>query len=483
MHYDLVLSNGTLVTAADTFQADIGIVGEQIAAVGSGLRGRRAIDAAGKLVLPGGIDSHVHLQYPQGPSKVVSADDWLTGTVAAVCGGTTTVLDFVEAAPGQTLMDAFAARRAQAAAEAVADFSFHMTLNRADDATLAEVPAVRQAGLTSFKIYMAYGGLRLDDAEILRAFEALATHGGLPIIHAENHSVIMHLVDRALRAGHTAPRWHPHTRPAAAEAEATERVLALAEVAGVPIHIVHVTAALGLDAIRRSRARRGGAWVSGEVCPQHLLLTEALYDQDGFAPAAYCMAPPLRRPDDVAAMWAGLSDGALDFVVTDHCPFTAAQKRGARRTPEFRRLPSGTVAAPDEAPWSEELPAFNRIPGGGPGIETRLPLLYHHGVNQGRLTPNEFVALTSTNVARRFDLYPRKGSLAPGADADVVVWDPAREVVIRNAGLHQNCDATPYEGQTVRGYPTTVLRRGAVVVEDGLFVGQAGTGHFLERRR
>jgi dihydropyrimidinase len=480
MTLDLVIANATLVTASDTFTADLGLAGETIAAVGRGLRGQRHIDATGLLALPGAIDSHVHLQYPQGPSRVVSADDWLTGTIAAVCGGTTSVIDFVEAAPGQSLLDAFAARRAQAAAEAVADFSFHMTLNRADDATLAEVPAVLAAGLTSFKIYMAYGGLRLDDSEILRAFDALVRHGGLPIIHAENHSVILHLVNQALAAGHTEPRWHPSTRPAAAEAEATERVLALAEVAGVPIHIVHVTAALGLDAIRRSRARRGEL-VTGEVCPQHLLLTEALYNQDGFAPAAYCMAPPLRTPDDLAAMWAGLRDGALDFVVTDHCPFTAAQKRGERRTPEFRRLPTGTVANPTEAPWSDGLPAFNRIPGGGPGLETRLPLLYHHGVNAGRLTPNQFVALTSTNIARRFGLYPRKGSLAPGADADIVLWDPRREVVLRAATLHQNCDSTPYEGQAVTGYPRTVLRRGQLVVDDGRFVGQPGTGRFLRR--
>jgi dihydropyrimidinase len=221
--------------------------------------------------------------------------------------------------------------------------------------------------------------------------------------------------------------------------------------------------------------------VSGEVCPQHLLLTEALYDQDGFAPAPYCMAPPLRSAADLEAMWAGVQSGALDLVVTDHCPFTLAQKRGQRRTPEFRRLPGGTVAMPAEAPWSDEAPAFNRIPGGGPGIETRLPLVYEHGVNAGRISVNQFVALTSTNIARRFGLYPRKGSLAPGADADLVLWDPQREVTLSAASLHQNCDSTPYEGQTVTGYPRTVLRRGQVVVEDGAFVGEAGTGQYLRR--
>ena len=478
---DLVIKGGALVTASETYTADLGLTGERIVAVGQDLAGARSIDARGLLVLPGAIDSHVHLAYPQGPSRVVSADDWLTGTVAAACGGTTSVIDFVEAAPGQTLMAAFDARREQAAAQAVVDFGFHMTLNRADAATLAEAPAVRAAGMSSFKIYMAYGGLRLDDGEILRAFDALRAIGGLPIIHAENHAVIMHLVDQALAAGHTEPRWHPHTRPAAAEAEATERVLALAEVAGVPIHIVHVTAALGLAALQRARARRGAAWVSGEVCPQHLLLTEALYDQPGFGPARVCMAPPLRASADTAALWAGLQTGALDFVVTDHCPFTVAQKRGQRRTPEFRRLPTGTAPTPPEEPWSAELPAFNRIPGGGPGIETRLPLLYHHGVNTGRLSVNQFVALTSTHVARRFGLYPRKGSLAPGADADLVLWDPRREVTISAERLHQNCDDTPYEGQRVTGWPRTVLSRGQVVVENGVFVGDSGRGQYLMR--
>jgi dihydropyrimidinase len=221
--------------------------------------------------------------------------------------------------------------------------------------------------------------------------------------------------------------------------------------------------------------------VTGETCPQYLALTEAVYDQAGFDPARYCMAPPIRTGRDAEALWAALRQGGLDLVVTDHCPFTLAQKAGRRRTPEFRRLPGGTVQNPPEPPWSEGLPPFNRIPGGGPGIETRLPLLFHLGVNAGRLTLSQFVNVTSTAAARRFGLYPRKGSLAPGADADVVVWDPAREVELSAEGLHQNCDYTPYAGRRVRGWPEAVFSRGRPVVEGGAFTGAAGAGRYVRR--
>ena len=478
--YSLVIRNGTVVTASGTFAADVGIRGETIAEIATGLHGSTTIDANGLLIIPGGVDPHVHLQYPQGPHRIVSSDDWLTGTIAAAHGGTTTVVDFVEARPGQSWLQAFEARLGQAAPQAVIDFGFHMSCNRADAASLAEVAPVIAAGMTSFKIYMAYDGIRLNDAEMLLALDALAMHGGLAIVHAENHAVIMHLVQRELAAGHVEPRWHPHTRPAAGEAEATERALAMAEVAGTPMHIVHVTAARGLDAIRQARQR--GQQVTGEVCTQHLLLTDAHYDQAGFEPAKYSMAPPLRSAADTAAMWAGLQSGELDFVVTDHCPFTLAQKRGQRRTPEFRRLPDGVHPAPPEAPWSNGDPPFNQIPGGAPGIETRLPLMYHFGVNEGRLSLEQFVNLTSTAAARLYGLYPRKGTIAPGADADLVLFDPLREMTIAAASLHQNCDYTPYEGFHVRGWPKTVISRGQVIVRDAQFVAAPGRGNYLARR-
>ena len=480
---DLVIQNGTVVTAGDTFQADVAISGGKIAAVGHGLSGAEALDASRLLVIPGGVDSHVHLQYPQGRQRVVSSDDWLTGTIAAACGGTTTLLDFVEAGPGESWLQAFDRRLAEAEPQAVIDFGFHMSFNRVDERSLAEVRPVIEAGMPSFKIYMAYAGLRLNDAEMLLALETLKREGGLPIVHAENHDVIMRLVERHLAAGHVEPRWHPHTRPAAAEAEATYRALALAEIADVPLHVVHVSTAQGLEAIKLHRARRTSriASITGEVATQHLLLTASLYEQPGFEPAKYVMAPPLRSAADAEALWQGLRDGSLGFVVTDHCPFTLAQKEGRRRTPEFRRLPGGAVSSPPEAPWSEGPPPFNQIPGGAPGIETRLALVYHFGVNQGRLSLNQFVAVTSTAAARLFGLYPQKGTIAPGADADLVLFDPNREVTIAAGALHQNCDYTPYEGFRVKGWPSTVLSRGEVIVRDGEFVATPGRGRFLKR--
>ncbi len=479
--YQLVIKNGTLVTSSDTFSADLGIAEGKIAAIGKNLVGTETLDATGLLVMPGGVDPHVHLQYPQGAFQVVSSDDWLTGTVAAACGGTTTVIDFVEARPGETWMEAFDKRVAQAAPQAVIDYGLHMSFNRADPASIGELPAVIAAGITSFKIYMAYQGIRLNDGEMLLALEALRDHGGLPIVHAENHDVIMRLVEEQLAQGHVEPRWHPLTRPAAGEAEATDRALAFAEIVNVPMHIVHVSTARGADIIRQYRMR--GRPVTGEVCTQHLLLTDAGYKKPGFDAAQYCMAPPLRTADDNAALWKGLESGDIDFVVTDHCPFTLAQKRGERRTPPFRKLPSGTVMNPPEEPWSQSLPPFNQIPGGAPGIETRMALTYHYGVNHGQLTPNQFVIVTSTAAAKLYGLYPQKGSLAPGADADVVLFDPRRQVRITADQLYQNCDYTPYEGFNVQGWPRTVLSRGKVIVRDGEFIGQAGHGEYLKRTR
>jgi dihydropyrimidinase len=481
----LLIQNGTLVTAGDVYRADIAISSEKIVAVGQNLTQQglsdaaETLDASGLLIIPGGIDPHVHLQYPQGPNRIVSSDDWFTGTVAAAYGGTTTIIDFVEARPGESWMAAFESRLAEADPQAAIDYGFHMSFNRTDERSLAQVYAVIKAGMPSFKIYMAYDNIRLTDAEMLVALEALKEQGGLPIVHAENHDVIMRQVARYLAVGRTEPRWYPRTRPAAGETEATQRALALAEIVGVPMHIVHVSAAGGLEVIRRGRER--GQPVTGEVSTQHMLLTDALCDRPGFEPAKYVMAPPLRTAADTEAMWAGLENGNLDFVVTDHCPFTLAQKRGQRRTPEFRRLPDGTTSIPSETLWSNGDPAFNQIPGGLPGVETRVPLVYHFGVNQGRLSLNQFVDFTSTAAAKLFGLYPQKGTIAPGADADLVIFDPNREVTITADALHQNCDYSPYEGMQVKGWPRTVLRRGKVIVRDGEFVGSEGEGQYLKR--
>jgi dihydropyrimidinase len=452
--FDLVITNGTLVTAESTMRADLGILGGQIAAIGKALAGLETIDAAGMLVLPGAIDEHVHLQMPVG--EFASSDDFYTGTVAAACGGTTAVIDFTEPAPGQSLLEALAARQGEAEDKVVVDYGLHMTLSRADDETLAQVPACIEAGSASFKLYMAYQGLRLDDGGLLRALDAMRAQGGRPLVHAENHHAIAYLTAQALAEGRTGPENHPLTRPAVMEAEAIHRLLALARVVGTPLVLAHLSCALGLEQVRAARARGQTVWV--ETCPQYLLLDEKEYARPGFDGAKFVMAPPPRTEADRQALWAGLAAAEVDTVATDHCPFFYETQKTRGR---------------DD---------FSRIPGGAPGIETRLALLYTHGVRAGRLTPEQWVDVCCTGPARRFGLAPRKGTLAVGADADIVVFDPERQVRLSYETLHQNVDYCPYEGWELQGYPVMVLSRGEVLVRGGEFVGKAGRGRFLHTR-
>ncbi len=449
--FDLVIANGTLVTAEATSRADVGIQAGKIAAIGLGLFGAQTIDAAGLLVLPGAVDEHVHLQMPVGDFS--SSDDFYTGTAAAACGGTTTVVDFVEPAPAQPLLEALAARQAEAEGRVAVDYGLHMTLARADDETLGQVPGCIAAGSASFKLYMAYDSVRLDDGGLLRALACLRDRGGRALVHAENHHAIAYLVARALASGQTGPENHPLTRPAVMEAEAVHRLLALAHVTATPLVVAHLSCALGLHEVRAARARGQVVWV--ETCPQYLLLDEAEYRRPDFEAAKFVMAPPPRSQADRDALWAGLVNGEVDTVATDHCPFFFATQK---------------VRGRDN---------FARIPGGAPGIETRLALLYSHGVRTGRLSLERWVEVCCTEPARRFGLAPRKGSLAVGADADVVLFDPERQVILSHESLHQNVDYTPYEGWPVRGYPVTVLSRGEVIVQDGQFLGQAGRGRFM----
>ena len=446
---DLVIANGMLVTAEATTRADLGIVDGRIAAIGQALHGRETIDAAGKLVLPGAVDEHVHLQMPVG--EFCSSDDFYSGTVAAACGGTTTVVDFAEPKAGQSLVAALAARRAEADGRVVVDYGLHMTLGPAAD--VAQVPASIAAGAASFKLYMAYEGLRLDDGGLLRTLAALRAAGGRALVHAENHHAIVYLAAQALAEGRTGPASHPRTRPDWMEAEAVGRLLALARVVDAPLTVAHLSCAAGLEAVRSARA--AGQTVGVETCPQYLLLDEGEYERPGFEGAKYVLSPPLRREPDRAALWAGLAAGEIQTVATDHCPFFfATQKTRGRDN-------------------------FTRIPGGAPGIETRLALLYTYGVRAGRLTPGQWVAACCSEPAQRFGLAPRKGSLAAGADADVVVFDPERRVTLSAGTLHQHVDYTPYEGWTVVGYPEVVISRGEVIVRGGQFVGKAGRGQFV----
>jgi dihydropyrimidinase len=454
MKYDLVIKNGTLVTASATYQADVGVLGERIAAVGDALSGRREIDAAGKLVTPGAIDVHVHLQMPAGPD-LFSADDFFTGTRAAALGGTTTVIDFVEAEPDQSLSQALAARRAQADGQVVVDYGLHMTIAAADLAKLDDVPSVTEAGCSSFKLYLAYQGFQLDDGAFLQALEAVGQVGGVAIVHAENGDVIRTLVDRYRAQGRTEAHWHPLCHPALMEGEAAGRAIDLATVAGTPLYIVHVSCAEVAERVVAARAR--GLQVYGETCPQYLLLTEALYHRAGVQGALPVCSPPLRTEADQARLWDSLAVGDLQTVATDHCPFTRADKK-------------------------QGLGDFSRIPGGLPAIEARFSLLYAFGVFTGRFSLNRWVDLCCTTPARLFGL-KRKGTIAVGYDADLVVFDPGQTQILSAETLHENVDWTPFDGMEVHGWPVVTISRGEAIAEEGEFCGSAGRGRFVVRTR
>ena len=448
-----IIKNGTVVTASETYEADVLVEDGVISAVGRGLNAPDAIDASGLLVLPGAIDVHTHMEMLAG--GLCSADDFYTGTVAAACGGTTTILDFVEPAQGQRLLDVLAARMAEAGPKAVVDYSFHMTINRADSATLDEMGAVVDEGLPSFKAYMAYAGLMLDDEALYRVLVRSREIGARVSVHAENGGLIRYLIAKHVAEGKSAPIWHARSHPAEMEAEATSRAMDLAHLAKAPLYVVHVSAAVALARIRAAQILH---WpVFAETCPQYLVLDESRYEEPGLEGAKYVVSPPLRTTGDQDAMWEGLRDGAVHTVATDHCPYNFHGQKDRGRD------------------------SFAAIPNGTGGVETRLPLLYHHGVNAGRLTLNRFVELVSTAPARLFGLDGRKGSLEPGCDADIVLWDPQREVTITAANLHQNVDYTPYEGFAVRGWPVLTMLRGQVIVRDGCFLGAKGMGRFLKR--
>ncbi len=451
---DTVIKGGIVVTASDTFEADIGIERGKIVAIGKGLEAPLKIEARGCYVFPGFIDVHVHLQMPIG--DIVSADDFFTGTVAAACGGTTTILDFAEAHGSQTLSQAVEERRRQADGQVVIDYSLHLTGNRDDDEFLEELAELAQQGYTSLKLYTTYPGLMVEDRQILRLLEKCRESGILPIVHAENHHIIEHMKARLLQEGKTSPRYHPVSRPCLAEAEAAQRVMALAAVAGSPVYFVHLSCAETLEAVRQARKR--GQEIYVEVTPHHLLLTDEKYLRPGLEGAMFVLSPPLRDKSHLDPLWKALGNGEIQTVATDHCPWTRAQKERG-------------------------LENFTLIPNGAPGIETRIPLLFTYGVRAGRLTLNRFVEVCSTMPARLFGLYPRKGAIAPGSDADIVVFDPEKEVTLSWQSLHQNVDHCPYEGWKVKGYPRVVLSRGEVIVEDGRFLGDKGRGLFLPRAR
>jgi dihydropyrimidinase len=447
----LVIRNGLVVTGDGAVDADLAVEDEQIVAIGRNLRGEHSIDAAGCYVLPGAIDNHVHLQMAM--SGLVSTDSFRSGTIAAGCGGTTTVIDFVAPEAEQPLLHALQQRRAEADGRVAVDYGLHMTIPAWHAATterLQEVPEVVAAGLPTFKMYQAYGGVMLDDTSLLRALTAVADAGGRTVLHSETGPILDMLRASALAEGHNEPIWHAYTRPAPLEATAVQRAVELADLAGCPLFIFHVGCEETVQAIAAACGRGLDVW--GETCPQYLLLNaeQHLGDGDG---ARYICAPPLRGLEDQDVLWQALAGDTLQVVSTDHCPWTLAEK-----------------ARPD----------FAQVPGGVPGIEARLALVYHFGVNTGILSLERWVHVCSTNPARWMGL-TRKGRLAPGFDADIVIFDPDAEKTISPAMLHETAGWTPYNGMEVIGWPRTVLLRGKVIVENEQYVGTPGDGRFVER--
>jgi dihydropyrimidinase len=451
-----LIRHGTVVTAEGASVADVLIEGERIAQVGPRLGATTDVtcDAAGKYVIPGGIDVHTHLDMPLG--DIVTADDFESGTIAAAFGGTTSIVDFAVQARGRPMREAWEAWMRRAEGRAVVDYGFHMIVTDLPLAGLEEMDALVAEGVTTFKLFMAYPGrLMVDDETIFRALRRTAENGAMVLVHAENGGVIDELVRQARVAGHTAPKYHALTRPPRTEAEATHRAIALAELAGAPVYIVHVSCAEAADEIAAARAR--GAAALGETCPQYLFLSDERYDEPGFEGAKYVMSPPLRPRAGQERLWRALAADELQVVATDHCPFRMKDQK--------------TLGRDD----------FTKIPGGAPGIETRMSLLYDGGVRAGRITLARFVELTATNPARLFGLYPRKGAVAAGSDADLVVWDPEREVTWSAATHHMRVDYNPYEGRVGKGAPEAVWSRGRRIIADGKFVGRAGAGQFLKR--
>jgi dihydropyrimidinase len=450
-----LIKGGTVVTATDLYTGDVLVEDERIAVIGTSLdiHADKIINAAGKYVLPGGIDVHTHLDMPFGGAT--SADDFESGTTAAAFGGTTSIVDFAIQYKGQTLHHAWETWMKKAEAKAVIDYGFHMIMTDMNDQVEQEMDALVRQGVTSFKLFMAYRGVfMLDDASIFKALLRTGQNGGTICMHAENGDVIDVLVQRALAQGHTAPKYHALTRPARAEAEATHRAIALAEIADVPIYIVHLSAAEALEMVTEARDRGLDAYA--ETCPQYLFLSYDNYEEPDFGGSKYVMSPPLRDRAKQDQLWRGLAFNDLQCVSTDHCPFCMKEKRLGQND-------------------------FSKIPNGAPGIETRMSLVYDGGVRPGRISLNRFVELTSTSPAKIFGLFPRKGTIAPGSDADIVVFDPNRTITLAAKTLHMKVDYNPYEGRQVTGATDTVLSRGRLVIEDGRFVGRAGGGSFLKR--
>jgi dihydropyrimidinase len=454
---DLKIVNGTVVTANDTYRADVGIAKGKIVQIARKIKEPAAdvIDAKGLYVFPGGIDMHTHLDMPFGGT--VSCDDFETGTIAAAFGGTTTIVDFAIQGKGMTLSKTLNTWMRKAKSKAVIDYGFHIAICHLTDKIMEEIPQMVAMGVPSFKCFLAYkGALMIDDGALYRVLQESKKAGALVMIHAENGDVLDVLIQDFLAQGKIEPQYHALSRPPEAEGEATGRGIAIAQMAGAAIYIVHLSCKEALDKVKE--ARDAGFPAFAETCPQYLLLSYKNYLEPGFQGAKYVLSPPLRDKSNWDVLWKGLASGGLQVVSTDHCPFNFKGQKDLGKK------------------------SFAAIPNGAPGIEHRLMLLFHEGVNKKRLTMNRFVELVSTAPARLFGLFPQKGAVAVGSDADLVLFDPKALFTIRARTQHQNVDYTPYEGFKGRGKPRVVLSNGQIIVKDGKFLGKPGNGRFLKRK-
>ncbi len=457
--FDLTLRNGIVATAGETMRCDIGIVGEKIAALAESLpAGARDIDAKGRYVLPGGIDSHCHIEQLS-DMGIMSADDFYSGSVSAAFGGTTTIVPFAAQHRGTSVTSTVAEYHERARTKAVIDYGFHLIIGDPTEKVLnEELPAAIKGGITSFKVYMTYPKWRLEDYQILEVLSAAEREGALVMVHAENDDMIRWLAKRLIERGHGAPKFHGVAHDALAEAEATHRIIALSRLLGVPVLIVHVSSPEATNTIRAAQTL--GARIYAETCPQYLVLTADDVDKPGVEGAKWCCSPPLRDKAAQEAIWAGLANGTFEVFSSDHAPY---------RFDQTAKIPRGADTT------------FKEMANGVPGIEMRLPVLFSEGVLKKRLTINQFVALTATNHARLYGLYPRKGTIAVGADADLAVWNPDIEKKIDYSMMHDAVGYTPYEGHVYRGWPEVVTSRGRVVVEGGKLHAERGSGRFIAR--
>lgn len=457
--FDLVVRGGTVVNACSTFLADVGIKDGKISALGLDLQGRQTIDAQGKFVLPGGIETHCHIAQ-ESATGAMTADDYFTGSVSAAFGGNTTIVPFAAQHRGQTIPDVLELYDSRAAPKSVLDYSYHLIVTDPTEAALKEdLPAAFARGITSFKVFMTYDKMIVSDEQFLDILVMARENGGLTMVHAENNAMIKWMVRRLIDRGYDAPKYHAVSHPAVSEVEAVRRGIALASFVEAPLLFVHISTDAGARAV--AEARMDGRMIFGETCPQYMFLTADDLDRPGAEGAKYCCSPPLRDSQTQTDMWRHLNAGSLQLYSSDHAP--------------YRFDASGKLAAGSNPP-------FNRVANGLPGIELRAPLLFSEGVKSGRISLQTFVALTASNAAKIFGMDDRKGAIAIGYDADIAIWDPDKVTRVTAGGMHDNMDYTPFEGWDLTGWPMTVISRGRIVVDGGELKAEAGTGAFVPRK-